>query len=341
MTIPKEFEMQRKGENISAVERLINNIRNSKITLESYSEHYRNVVVQDQVLLSSIENEINNYAMIMEKYAKVFEKDYVKQAIESDMMPIEVFQMLENLFNYTQRIAELKFIQVEAFKVLSENLAKTLDTVGAIDIKKEALKEFRVMQKEMLEFSKDLANTKLQIMEDKYTALLSIAQDKNEQLVKSLNNDFLCLIDQLVNKNKIQPEAAAVVLPNHVNNINNMKAPITNSVQHQQRPVKYDIEPEEDEEERVKPDSFTPVPKPDVDVNSRIPLVRASTDNVKLMNKVKEAKQLPRMNEQIKKDFTDKKVGFIPNYDNIEAAPDYNLNKEPRFDGDREEIDMD
>lgn len=331
--IAKEFTMQKKGEHISAIEKLIADIRNNRVNLENYKEIYNTAMSKDQVLLSNIENEITNYSTILDDYKEMFEKDYVKTALNNNMVPIDLYEMLENLFKYTQRVAELKFIQVELFKTLCENMFKTMETVSAVDIQKDALREFRSMQKEMLEFSKQLANTKLQIMEDKYTSLLSIAQDKNEQLVKSLNNDFLLLINQLVQKNKLNATEVEPVLLNHKDNVDKMKSKIVSGGQNI-NDIKYQTEEDDLElnDQKITSEKYTPEDPSD----SPIPSIR-KTSNKEAIDSVREVKKFA-MNEKIKQDFN-KKTTTIPNYDNIEDTPAYPTRNS--FDGEKRNIDFD
>jgi hypothetical protein len=323
--IPEIIKSKRTGDHTTAVEKLVSEIVDAKISLENYKEWSDKIFNMDQVIVSQIENSVETARNYIDQHNEINKSDSVIQAKETGVVPIELYTELGKAYSEMKDIITWKFLECEMFKNLSKKQVYVLETASVFELKKDALQEFREQQRGMLDFMKEVLTNKMAMVDDKFLNALDIIQKQNKtnqmqfaQLISSMldktNNEYVRILEKAFDKKVITGNETERILRENSKSVDGLK----NRSKQLVSDGKF-ITGSEDEEAEMAQKSF---------------------DNKAISNSVKEEKKISTIADSLLQKVTQAKMGTVENSD-IKKDFEMSMPEYPDIDGDRVDFGSD
>ena len=139
-----EFDERR--EEMSEIQRLIQELKDSIIGFENYKKYFEKVKSSDAVLITQINNRTREYEDYKQKFLEATSKDSFKQLVEDGFVTTEVFNHARMMNRNMKEAFNWKTLQEEMYSIIFKKIFDVLDDARALDIKRDALKEMKEME---------------------------------------------------------------------------------------------------------------------------------------------------------------------------------------------------
>jgi len=203
------------------VERLVEELENATLTLQNYKVYSERVNSSVRIIKAQIENLITDYKALKRKLDDKLENNNVKRSMEEGYVPIEVFELLQDINEVFKNAYSWKMLENKLNNLIFQRLFLILDEAKALDIKREALAEMREMENKRNELFlesikrnnalvQEVINSRLKVFDEKFiNAIRMIADNSNAErkqfinLLSSLNTGFnIDELEKLFDKSK-------------------------------------------------------------------------------------------------------------------------------------------
>lgn len=180
-TTPEEtFVVSQGGDNEIQVRKLMTEVDKAPITASNYKKYYEQWNNYRQIILAQIEQYFSHYVEELQKYTEMKEHPRYKNAMDNNVVPMDLYSCVIKLHWYARQIVSWKFIETEFNSMLCRKLSMALGEVKAIDIEREVLNRMSEMQKQRNDMDLEIINGKVEMMETKFLHALKNMQEENK-----------------------------------------------------------------------------------------------------------------------------------------------------------------
>lgn len=177
----------------SEVQRILEEMRQANISIGNHRKYLDKVQSTENIILSQIENNKSKYSEMQAKYKDVTSKQNFIDGYDGGIVSAELYDLVKELNKTLQETYSWKSLQLELNLIMLRKMADIMGDTQALDIKRDALKEFREMserqnkmsldmQKEQNNLVKTIIQERYQLMEDKMNLFMAVVTDKvNEE----------------------------------------------------------------------------------------------------------------------------------------------------------------
>jgi len=201
-------------DNKSEIRKLLDELNESVIGFENYKKYFDKVMNSDKIIISQIDNLTFIIEEHKRKYRLMVSKDSFKQLAADGLISKEVFETSRAIYRTLLEAYSWKTLQQELFSIIFKKIFSVLDDAKALDIKRDALKEMREMQKAMQEMFittmenmgnmfKERVDMKLQSYDEK---LFNLVMMNDEEHRKDRNDIFRTMKEIILATNNINEE---------------------------------------------------------------------------------------------------------------------------------------
>lgn len=215
------IETREQISNKSEIERMLDDLKNSAITFENFRKFFDNVKTSNRVTNTQIENLTREYKEQIEYHKNATQKDSFRQLAEDGFIQRDVYEKGKQMNKILIESFSWKSLEAEMWRVIATKVVDTLDDAKALDIKRDALKEMRDMQKAMQEMFIEaigniVNNSKERVdmsLENQNERILNLVMMNDEEHRKD-RRDIFNFVKVIVDKMKITPEQKEEIIQN-------------------------------------------------------------------------------------------------------------------------------
>jgi len=178
-SLKETFTIKSGGDNEGEIRRIFNDIKNASITTDNFKEH---ITQSDNVLSiidAQLENEFSLYLDTEDEWNRLGKQDRIKKAMENKIMPLEAFQARIAMSKRERQIISWHALAYDIAKAMMRKLADALDEVKAYEVKRDSLREMKEMDERRSALFLDIMTSRMNAMDEKFMAGLSILQQEN------------------------------------------------------------------------------------------------------------------------------------------------------------------
>lgn len=173
------FEIKSGGDNESEIKRVFGELKNTAITPQNFMKHYERVRNTLTIIHAQLENDYSQYVEFESEYKKLGESERTKKAIESKIIPLEVFQARINMSKRERQIISWTLLAYDICETTMKKLAAALNEMQAYEIKRDVLKEMREMENARNKLFEEVISSRFESMDNKFLAGLKALQEEN------------------------------------------------------------------------------------------------------------------------------------------------------------------
>lgn len=178
-TLKETFAIKSGGDNEGEIKRIFNNIKNATLTTDNFKEHIAQSNNVLQIIDAQLENEFSLYLDTEDEWNRLGKQERIKKAMENKIMPLEAFQARIAMAKRERQIISWHALAYDIAKSMMRKLAQTLDEVKAYEVKRDALREMKDMEKERSALFLDIMTSRMNAMDEKFMAGLKALQEEN------------------------------------------------------------------------------------------------------------------------------------------------------------------
>ncbi len=196
------------GESVSEIKIFLDDLRNSVIGFENYKSYFEKVRNTDMVIATQIGKLKDDYKKLQLKLNDYTSKDYFKQNYDDGIVQIELFELQSDMNSSLMEAYTWKSLEEEMYNIIFMKIYSVLDDARALDIKRDALKEMREMDKEkqemfiqvfenMATMFKETTISKLQNYDEKIFNLILMNDEEHRKDRRDMYVFFVKLVNKL------------------------------------------------------------------------------------------------------------------------------------------------
>jgi len=204
-----------KGENYNKIQSILQDLNNVSISNHNQQKWFDKVMSQSDLIMIRIDEETDDYISQQKKRDEEMSSERTEEAIRNGLVPIKLFEAVAEMLMRTKSIISWKTIETELFKQLSIRLNESLAQTKAIDIKTEALKEMRELDKNKSDLEMKRTQMMIDVFKDGMSHMINNftleIKDNNSIIVGTVNklsNNYIDLLKYLVENNILSSKTA-------------------------------------------------------------------------------------------------------------------------------------
>lgn len=195
-------------ESKSEVERIVNELRDVTINVENYKKYIDKIRNTERVILAQLENFIRTYKEMKIKFEEKSNTQNFRDAETQGFVPKEIYDLQSDMNIILRDSYSWKSLAAEMNKLFFEKISSVLEDIKALDIKRDAIVEFREMSKQQSSLFlnvmqsqnniiEEMVNHKLAFIDEKIFNTVKLMQQENNNEKKALLNTFAELMKGL------------------------------------------------------------------------------------------------------------------------------------------------
>lgn len=187
-------------ENHTAIERVINNVKEANITFENFRKHADTIDNNINVVLAQIENNRKGYQDYVSRYGNAKNDQKFKRVSAEGLIPVDVFKLVIEMNKLLKDTISWQEMKASMYYIMYQKLFSLIDEANALTIKKEAIQEMREMENKRNEVILDTFQNKFRMFDERFDTMIRSLSEAQ----KTERREMIASFERIINTLKTQ-----------------------------------------------------------------------------------------------------------------------------------------